>query len=115
QRRRTVVRLHDAGPVIAIAECEHAPVGRGVFAVLSSNRTVEDVNLEFVPAVDLKDTFGRPGRDRRDIQPRRVEHVLRAVMTAVAGMLTSAGTANSTCQSNVFFVSVRPNRRSEPE
>src|SRR3954470_10768390 len=36
-------------------------------------------------------------------------------MTAAAGMLTSAGTANSTCQSNFGFVSLRPNRSSEPE
>src|SRR5580765_4450501 len=30
-------------------------------------------------------------------------------------MSTSAGTANSTCQSSVFFDSVSPNRNSEPE
>src|SRR5947207_10407732 len=36
-------------------------------------------------------------------------------MTAIAGRLTSAGTANSTCQSSFFFVSARPNRSSDPE
>ena len=49
---------------------------------LPGQRSVEHVDVQFEPPVDLKYTLRRAGGNRHDIQFRRGEAVLRAVKTA---------------------------------
>src|SRR5207244_11655325 len=69
-----IIRLHYSGAVIVIAEPEHAPfAGMLVTTELPGQRSVEHVDVQFEPPVDLKYTLRRAGGNRHAIQFRRGE------------------------------------------
>ena len=78
-----MVRFYATVAVVVVSEAECPPFARmRIGTELSGHRAIEQVEVQFGPAIDLKDALRWPTRDGGEIQLGACEAVLHSIDAA---------------------------------